>query len=293
MTNHRHHKRILYLAYTCVAAIFFFSCSTTKHVPEGDHLFTGSTVKVKGGKIPKSIVEEMTTTVKPPPNSKVLGVNAKLMAYTPEKVPPEKKGFFGRLKKRFSEAPVLLSQMSLEDNKKRLNNVLFARGFLRPEIRHEIKEKGKKASVIFYVLPGTRYTLANIFYPQDSTPLGLVIRSSAAQTSLKKGDYFDFDAFKAERTRIDDYVKERGFYFFIPDYLLYKVDSLHAGQTDLYLTLIDEMPEQAAKQWQISDVSIYGNYALERDSIITSRKGKREKEFTVIDRQTRFKTDLV
>jgi len=292
LITEKHHTKLLFLVYTCVAAILFVSCSSTKYVPKGDHLYTGAKIKVKGAKVPKSLKEEMAEIIKPAPNSKILGVNAKLMTYTPEKVPPEKKGLFGRLKKKFSEPPVLLSHMSLEDNKKRLNNVLFARGFLRPEIGHEIKEKGKKASIVFHILPGTRYTLNNIYYPQDSTPLGMVIRSSAIATSLKKGEYFDFDAFKAERVRIDNYVKEKGFYFFIPDYILYRVDSLHEGKADLYLTLIDEMPAQASKQWQLSDVSIYGNYSVERDSAVTSRKGKKEKEFTIIDRQARFKTDL-
>jgi outer membrane protein insertion porin family len=282
----------LYLACASALVILLAGCSATRHVPEGDHVYTGAKIKVKGAKLPKSIIAEMSETIKPPPNSKILGVNAKLMAYTPEKDPPEKKGFFGRLKKKFSEEPVLLSHMSLEDNKKRLNNILFARGFLRPGISHEIIEKGKKASVEFNILPGSRYTLNNIYYPQDTTPLGMVIRSGAQKSSLKKGEYFDFDAFKAERVRIDNYVKEKGFYFFIPDYLLFKVDSLHEGKADLYLDLIDEMPEQAAKQWQLSDVSIYSNYSVDRDSVVTSRKGRKEKGFIIIDRQTRFKTDL-
>lgn len=123
-------------------------------MPKGDHLFTGSKVKIKGGaKVPKSLIAALNKTIKPAPNSKLLGVNVKLMAYTAEKTPPKKKGFFGRLKKRFSEPPVLLSQVNLEDNKKRISNILFASGFLRSEMRHEIKEKGKKLRSIFIFCP--------------------------------------------------------------------------------------------------------------------------------------------
>jgi len=272
-------------------------CSTTKYVPEGDHLYTGAKIKIKGkkAKVPKSIIEEMNKVIIPKPNSSILGVKAKLMTYTPEKNPPEKKGFFGRLKKKFSEAPVLLSQMSFADNRKRLNNVLFARGYLKSDIKQDTVQKGKKASVTFNVLPGTRYTIRNINYPTDSTALGLMIRNSASLSELKKGDYFDFDAFKKERQRIDDYVKERGFYFYIAEYILYRVDSLHNGEADLYLTLIPEMPANATKQWQVTDVSIYGNYTLARDSAITvqeGKTGKREKEFVIVDRQERYETDF-
>jgi outer membrane protein insertion porin family len=276
-----------------LAVLFFCSCSTTKYVPEGDFLYKGSRIKVKGEKVPKSIIEEMEKTLRPAPNTKSpIGLNTKLMAYTPEKVPPEKKGFFGRMRKKYSEPPVLLSAMSMEDNTKRLTDVLFSRGYLKPEIKHVLNKKDKKANIDFNINTGTRYTIRDIIYPKDSTPLAMVIRSSGESTELKKGEYFDFDALKAERVRIDNYVKERGFYFYIPEYILFKADSLHLGTTDLYLTLIPEMPPEAAKQWQVKDVSIYGNYTLEKDSIVTKQNGKRNKEFTLVDRQERYKTDL-
>ena len=277
----------------CIWILLLCSCSTTRYVPSEDFLYRGSKIKVKGQKIPKSIIEEMEKTTRPDPNStSPLGFSAKLKAYAPEKVPPEKKGFFGRMKSRFSEAPVLLSSVSIADNQKRLINILFARGYLQPEVRNEVRKKDKKASIIFNIVPGTRYTLSNIIFPTDSTPLGAAIRSSSVSTTLKKGAYFDFDAFKIERARIDSYVKDSGFYFYIPEYILFRADSLHQGTTDIYLTLIPEMPLIAGKQWQVSDVSIYGNYTLERDSLIMRQSGKKEKEFTLVDRQERYRTDL-
>jgi outer membrane protein insertion porin family len=276
-----------------LAVIFLCSCSTTKYVPEEDFLYKGSKIKVKGEKVPKSIIEEMKKTLRPAPNTKnPIGMNMKLMAYKPEKVPPEKKGFFGKIRKKYSEPPVLLSSVSIADNEKRLSNVLFSRGYLKPEIKNVVNKKDKKATIDFNIITGTRYTIRDIIYPRDSTPLAMEIRSSGETAELRKGNYFDFDAFKAERVRIDNYLKERGFYFYIPEYILFKADSLHLGSTDLYLTLIPEMPAEASKQWQVKDVSIYGNYTLEKDSTVTLQKGKKEKEFTLVDRQERYKTDL-
>ncbi len=284
------HKAAAHYAVIIIGILLACSCSTTKYVPDKDHLYTGSKIKVSGEKIPKSIIGELEKAIQPEPNTKnMLGMNMKLMAYRPES---GKKGFFARMRRKYSEPPVLLSQMSLADNKKRLTNVLFARGYLKPEIKNQVKEKDKKASVIFNIVPGTRHTIRNIIYPQDSNSLATAIRTSGAEAELQPGDYFDFNSFKNERIRIDNYVKELGFYFFIPEYILFKADSLHQGTTDLYLTLIPEMPEEAAKQWKVSDVSIYGNYTLERDSMVTMQKGKREKEFTIIGGRERYRTDL-
>ena len=276
-----------------LTVIFISSCSTTKYIPEADHLYTGSKIKVSGEKVPKSIMKELEKTIRPDPNTKnLLGMKMKLMAYRPEEVPPKKKGFVGKMRRKYSEPPVLLSQVSLAENEKRLGNVLFARGYLRPGVNGEVKKKNKKASVVFKVVPGTRYTIRNIIYPVDSSALASAIRLSAAGSDLKGGDYFDFDLLRNERGRIDNYVKERGFFYYVPEYVYFKADSLHQGATDLYITLIPEIPEAALKQWKISDVSIYGSYTLEKDSIITLQKGRREKEFTVIDRQERYKSDL-
>ena len=57
------------------------------------------------------------------------------------------------------------------------------------------------------------------------------------KTLLKPGKPFDLDVIKAERTRIDGLLKEKGFYFFSPEYLLVKTDSTIGNHlVDLYVT---------------------------------------------------------
>lgn len=281
------------LARLVAILLLFASCNISKYVPKDDHLYTGAKLVTPGTKIDKQIREEIEKTIRPEPNSNIFGLYPKIGVYDNQKKKEGKKGMFKGMLQKYAEAPVLLSQVSMAENEKRISNVLFARGYLRPDVKHEIKkDSSKKARVIYQIEPGTRYTIRNIIYPSDSSELSQHIRQSSARSGIKSGDFFDFDALKNERERIDNYLKERGYYFYIPEFILFRADSLHEGTTDLYLTLIDEMPAQAKTKWTISDISIYGNYTLEKDSIITQMKGKKDKSFTVVDKKERYRTDL-
>jgi hypothetical protein len=88
---------------------------------------------------------------------------------------------------------------------------------------------------------------------------------------------------KAERERIDVYLKQNGHYYFVPDFLIFRVDSLHEGIADIYIRLKSDIPDEAMKPWTIGNITVYGNYTLERDSVISKQEGIRYKNFTLVD----------
>jgi outer membrane protein assembly factor BamA len=268
-------------------------CNISKYIPKDEFLYKGAKMRSDSVKIPKSIMEELEKTTRPIPNSNIFGLYPKIGVYYNQQKKKDKKGLFKGLIQKYADPPILLSQVSTTENEKRISNVLFARGYLKSEVKHEIvKKKDQRAEIVYHIRPGTRYTIRNIVFPTDSSEIARDIRESARRTKLKQGDYFDFDVLKNERTRIDNYLKERGYFFYIPELILFKADSLHQGTTDIYLNLIDETPDQAKKKWTISDISIYGNYTLEKDSMITKMKGRKDKSFTIVDKQERYRTDL-
>jgi outer membrane protein assembly factor BamA len=269
-----------------------WGCNVAKYLPPDQDLYKGASITSGKVKIPEHVREELNGTITPKPNGNLLGMYPKLAVYSNIDPTKEPKGFFGRMKKKYAEAPVLLSQVAIEDNKKRLSNILFARGYLQSDVKHTIRTKERKATITYELIPGPRYTVRNLIYPADTSVMSHLIRKDSSNSKINRGSYFDFDMFKDERNRIDTYLKDSGFYFFIPEYLIFRVDSLHQGGADLYLSYIKEMPDNAKHPWTINSVSIYGNYTLERDSAIRSQDGKKTKEFTVVDQMERYRTDL-
>src|SRR5688500_3643699 len=99
-----------------VAASLLTACSTTRSVPDGDRLYTGakvdvdgpSSVKAKQRKVLRSDLQGLT---RPRPNSRFLGIPFKLMIYNMfPKAKPD--SFFGRMRSRAGEPPVLLSEVN-------------------------------------------------------------------------------------------------------------------------------------------------------------------------------------
>jgi hypothetical protein len=59
---------------------------------------------------------------------------------------------------------------------------------------------------------------------------------------LKQGDIYDLDIIKAERERIDQYLKNEGFFYFSPDYLVFYADTaVGEKKVNLRLGVKDEL----------------------------------------------------
>jgi hypothetical protein len=89
-------------------------------------------------------------------------------------------------------------------------------------------------------MPKDNIALA-ITFPQDSTVLSSAVRETEDRTLLKKDQGYNLTTIKEERLRIDARLKEKGFYYFAPDYLKVQVDSTHADhQVDLIVKVKKE-----------------------------------------------------
>lgn len=233
------------------------SCNTTKNIPANDALYTGATIKVEGdattAKKRKAIKAQLQTLTRPKPNSKILGLPFKLYFWNMG-------GFF---RKKFGEPPVLLSTLNLENNSTILQNNLENAGYFRASVAGDTIVKNKKATAVYTTLPGAQYTINEVAFPNDSSVFHREINRTKARSLLKPGEPFDLAVIKAERTRIDSRLKNRGFYFFDPDYLLVDTDStIGNNKVNLYVNPKRETPAEARQVYKINKVFIYSNYSL-------------------------------
>jgi outer membrane protein insertion porin family len=272
-------------------SLVFYSCSTTKSVPQGDALYIGTKVKMKKGNSKASRAEiktlkgDLAKLVRPRPNSKILGIRLKLMFYNMG-------GFF---KKKFGEPPVLLSQFDLEHNDKLLQNYLENRGFFKAQVTGDTSVKHRRASSSFAVNQGPQYKINEISYKGDTALLTqAAVYKTRKKTLLKSGDPFNLDVIKAERERIDARLKEHGYYFFSPNYLLVDADtSIGNNKVNLYMTVKPDIPLIARKPYTMRDVYIYANYNLSTASADTSKSNMVfYKTYYVVQQKKLYKPDM-
>lgn len=251
------------------------SCSNTRFLKDGQMLYTGAEVKIESDSLSKkeksalqSALEENLT---PKPNSTFLGLRPKLYAYNTTKEPKKEKGLKYWLKYKFGEEPVLLGDVDREFNKDIIVNYSENKGYFNAKAKYDTVSKNKKAQVIYTLNPGARYLISNVNFPKDSTLINSEIQNLKEKTLLKAGNPFDLDVIKNERQRIDNELKDKGFYYFSQDNIIVQADSTVAKdpKVELIVKLKDNTPKLATEQFTIDKVVVFPNYNL-RDA----KKGK-------------------
>ena len=277
-----------------MTALLVVGCSNTKYLQEGELLYTGGKVKVIDSLITKkqrkTLASEFKGMLRPRPNSKILGLRAKLYFYNIAGEPKKERGLRNWLRNKVGEPPVLFSQVDLEYNEDVLQNYAENRGFFKTRTSSDSTRNGKRSSAEYIVKPGKQYTIREVVFPIDSSDISKAIASTQRRTSLKSGMHYDLDLIKAERERIDSQLKDRGFYFFGPDYLLIQVDStVGKHQVDLRLKVKEDTPDVALQQYKINDITIYPNFSITTDTVRFAEKDViQHNDFTIIDSARTF-----
>ncbi|AZA48554.1 hypothetical protein EG346_10305 [Chryseobacterium carnipullorum] len=245
------------------------SCSNTKFLKEGQMLYTGGEVKVENDSLSKKEKNELKAALEenlvPKPNSKLLGLRPKLYFYNIAKEPKKDKGFNYWLKYKVGEKPVLLGDVDREFNRKIIENYSENKGYFNAKATYDTVSKNKKAQVIYTLRPGARYLVSNVKFQQDSTLINREIQNFANKTLLKSGKPFDLDVIKDERERIDNGLKERGFYYFSPDNVIVQADSTVSKnhKVELNVKLKEDTPDLATEQFSINNVIVFPNYTIQ------------------------------
>lgn len=275
------------------------SCSNTKYLPAGESLYTGARVDVEGPTLKKKerkvLKTDLEALTRPRPNRKMLGMRIRLLAFNLAGNPKKETSLKGKLKYKFGEPPVLLSNVALQKNADILSNTLDNRGYFRSTVTPDTVVKRKKATVIYKVKAAPQYTISKVTFEVDSNSfIGSSIKSSQPKSLLRPGRAFNLEMIKDERTRIDASLKENGFYYFSPDFLLIDADStIGDHKVNLFVTLKASTPKNAKELFTIKDVFLYTNYRLNVAGDDTSKKNSVfYNGFYVYDRAKRYKPSL-
>ena len=286
-----------------IAAALFYSCSNTKYLADGEMLYTGGDVTVEdtimSKRERKDMEAEMEDLLRPRPNRKILGMRIKLYLYNIAGEPKKDKGFRYWLRNKVGEPPVLFSQVDLDYNADVLQSNAENNGYFNARTSADSTSHNKKARAEYIVTPKRQYKIRKVTFPEDSSMVQIdsAVAKTKRRTRLRPGRPYDLDMIKDERTRIDERLKEKGYFYFSPDYILVKVDSTVGDhQVDMRVLVKPETPEKAKRVYKINNIYIFPNYSLSdsRDTLrvannISNDSVLQYKDFTIIDPNRTFK----
>ncbi|SMC90451.1 translocation and assembly module lipoprotein TamL [Pedobacter nyackensis] len=283
------------IIFTC---LIWGACSTTKSLKPGQFLYTGAEIKINPDskmKIDgqKEVKDGLESSTRPRPNKSLLGIKFKLGLYNLAGEPKKPKGGLRNWLRKIGEPPVLLSEVKIPYNRAVLKSYMLTQGYLQAEVTGDTVIKGKKGKAVYNVYTGNRYKIKSVAFPPDSVGVAAVINQTKDKTLLQVGNNYDLETFKNERIRIDNDLKERGYFYFSPDYLILQVDSTAGqNQVDIRLKVKDIAPDAGLKPYTINNINIYPNYSLRRDSALRKSTPEVYKDFNIYDTRKTFKPGL-
>jgi len=242
-------------------------CSITKQMPKGEKLYTGAEIVLESKeKINKRFIKTVAeSAVRPAPNKRFLGMKVKLWKYMAAGENPKTK--LGKWLKKTGEAPVLLSSVKPGVTKSIIDAKLFNIGIFKSHSESKIVEKKHTAKIIYTSHIHKPYIVKELIFSISGDSLNHVIFPEKDKSIIRRGEDYNLDKLKGERSRIDAILKNNGYFYFSPDYLLFKADTSDADQNvTLKLTLKDSIPKKALTAYRVNNVYINQNYSLDGDS---------------------------
>lgn len=266
-------KLFKYIVISFILSLSFQACNTLKYIPEDEKLFTSYDINIKG-KLSTydkgAIKEELASVIQPKPNKKILGIRLGLWAR--QRVDSGKAKFYAKwVNKRLGEDAVYLSSVNLTSIDKLMKNRMNNLGYFHPQMSSE-KLPGKHTGAIdFTIKPKERLTIISYTYDNsDIELLDSIISSFVDQKKiLNPKEPFSLYTLKEIRTNLSNKLKDAGYYYFSPDYLLFIADSINTEKPNtvgLNLTVKDKTPQSALAQYRISDITVYPHYTLLSDT---------------------------
>jgi len=267
------------------------ACNVTKHLPDSETLYRGSVIHVQASskKISGELKDELKALVRPHPNKSLLGIRYKLYFYYVAGE-PKGKGLRKFIREKLGEEPVLTSQVNLEKNRLVLENHLQNKGYFQASVKVDTTTKKRMTELEFQVFSGSQYLIRDVHFPGDSSVVCKEIRENSSKSQLKSGDPYDLDMIRNERTRIDNWLKNRGYYYYNAEYILARVDSTIGNhQVDIYLGIKAGTPINDLAVYHINNIWVYPTYSIQEDSALGAAPATPYHDFYIIDPSRKFK----
>ena len=247
------------------ALVVATGCSTTSKLPEGEVHYTGIKQYVvsvaDGEEITPEAAEQVNTTLEVEPNGRTFGIPTPpfgLWMYNLLKTDKEKDLKHWPFTK-LAKDPVLISTVDPDVRTKAAQTLMDDNGHFDSTVSYEVVPDAKnprKAKISYFINYRYPYRYKSVEFMPTDTPADSLIQAIAPESELKEGDIFNVNTLEAERTRISDYLRNRGYYFFNPDFITYLADSTEGHHT-VALRVIPktDLPAPLLRPWRIGQIT--------------------------------------
>lgn len=253
-------------ALICVLAIMAAGCSTTSRLAPDDILYTGlKKVDIQHPdsiSVPEGVRTKITDAVAVKPNNALtasLRIPFPLGLWVYNHVCDTCGGIKGWIYRQFAKDPVLVSDVRPELRTHMLHDMLASDGYFSNTVDYSLVKgrNPKKASISYTIHTGPAYLIDSVQLLPDDSHLNHSIDSVARRSKyFRPGSRYSTDSLSVLRVNIANSLRNRGYYFFNPNYIEFLADStITKERIAMRLTLADNIPAFALKRYRTGQIT--------------------------------------
>ena len=290
-----------------VLMIMLSACSTTKRLGPSEVLYTGvndfEIIPTDNEKLHPDLTSQLEEAINVAPNNPMPFFSPYVRTPFPiglwvyNNMNDSAKGLKGWIYKTLVSQPVLIEDVRPDIRVKMLEDILFNNGYFASTATYELeydKKNPKKARINYTIDVSKPYLIDSIIYFNNQEPICQFIDSVARKSAyLKSGEKFSSDSLVAERVRITNRMRNRGYYYFRPEYIEFLADStINPGNVTIKFALATNIPKLAKVQYRTGDVTVSVHRQSKRDpgmpDTLMTEKGK-----VIVYRPAKLRENLI
>lgn len=215
-----------------VGLLLLSACNVTKHLDseKGQRLLIKNTLQVKGEKpLGFSAKSALTTELSPyfrqKPNRRSFGFFYTRL-WLHYKYKDKTSGFAKWINKRIAEPPTIYDEMLTQRTALNFKNQMRLSGYFRAECSPTTEFLGKhRAKSNYHLSLGPRYTVEEVQFASPDSAVLRILQATAGESLVKRGAPLDVHIFDAEKLRVSAVLKNRGYAYFVPQFVEFGGDS--------------------------------------------------------------------
>ena len=264
-------RRINKLLLTGLLLFIITGCSTTKHLPEGEILYTGQKKMIVENRsttpVGETAMEEVEAALATAPNNSLLGSSTIRIPFPMglwiyNSFVKYEKGFGRWIFNRFAAKPVLMSTVNPDIRQKAAANLLRDYGYFNGTVSYKTfidPKDSLKAKLQYTVDMRNPYFIDTVYYHGFSERTLRIMNMSRRRSLISPGEQFNVTDLDGERTRISTLLRNVGCYYFRPDYLTYQADTtlVPGGHVAMRMVPAPGMPSVAEKPFYVGKKAFY------------------------------------
>lgn len=263
-------RHILRLIAAVVLWAAVASCSSTRHVSDGSLLLDKVDIEVKDDSLKDFDEDQMMLYLRQQPNHKIFW-SAKMQLGIYNMSGNDSTKWYNKFLRKMGEPPVIFDSVLTDLSAAQLHTVMVNKGYLKGEVEVDTiaRRDKKKMEVRYTMLPGEPYKVRSIDWQYADDSIGALIESRKERTLLREGMNLDRNLLEAERERITNLLRNRGYYAFDKEFISFVADTT-AGSRDVDLTLVVNPPYDKStghslgidthSPYFIRDIKVVANY---------------------------------